>query len=193
MLRSAQTAFLGLMPQTSNRTADTSLALVSPRSLRPFIAENFQPFVDAVEPISDTRQPALDGFEPLADVVTLGLAVAGFCGWWVPAQQRCEIPGRPVQRDRERFERARTAPALHGVVLQLPNDRLRNLRAIGQIALTHSQFVNALRDRFRDPGQSYTTFASALHLRADVSAPRDDQPKPTHSIAEISELSNCMR
>jgi hypothetical protein len=63
---------------------------------------------------------------------------------------RSEMAWMPVERNGERFKRATAAAALHGVVLDLADNCLRNAGALYQVPLTQVQFRQAFVDRPSD-------------------------------------------
>jgi hypothetical protein len=86
----------------------------------------------------DRAQVRLDRGEPLND--RQGRR-AGVVGWIVAGQHGVQVARVPAERDGEGFQGPGAAASLRGVVLQLAHDRLRDVCALGEVALAHAEFV----------------------------------------------------
>jgi hypothetical protein len=107
--------------------------------------------VHLVEQIGDLAQPLVNGIQAGGD----GSAVLADhrltqLGWGAAAQDGGEVLGVPAQGDRERFEGPGAASPLDGVVLEFAHDRLRDVRALRELALAPSEFVHAFCDGVGD-------------------------------------------
>ncbi len=69
---------------------------------------------------------------------------------WAPIKDRVKVLRVPAKRHRKGFQGAPTAAALNGVALNFPDDRRRDMRALGKFALTPSKLSYALIDGFGD-------------------------------------------
>src|SRR5699024_3545108 len=65
-------------------------------------------------------------------------------------QNGVEVLRVPAESDRQRLQCAPTPAALDGAMLNLANDRLRNVRPFRKFALTPAELVDAPAYRLRD-------------------------------------------
>jgi hypothetical protein len=100
-----------------------------------------------VEPGLHVNQPVLDGSQVRLDRgEAAGDGIGGHrdgcarVGRALPGEHGVQVAGVPAQRDGQGFEGACATAALRGVAVQLADDRLRDVRAFGEIALTHAEF-----------------------------------------------------
>src|SRR6478609_4180985 len=71
-------------------------------------------------------------------------------GWSAATQHSDKVLGMPAKRDRQRFERSRATAPLDGVMLKFAHDRLGDVRALRELALTPPEFIHALFDGVRN-------------------------------------------
>jgi hypothetical protein len=100
-----------------------------------------------VEPELQIDQSFLDGAQMRFDRgqvaredVRRGMDVRPRVRWFPAVEHRVQMAGMPPQGYGQRLQRARTPSPLRRVVLQLTHDRLRYVRPLGEISLSHADF-----------------------------------------------------
>lgn len=119
--------------------------------------------------VGDVGQALLDVVQAGPEAVR-GIGHRLVCGWrGSVVQQRFQVRRVQAERGRQGLQGSRAAAAFHGVVLDLADDRLRDVRALRQFALTQPSSLTRWLIAFATAAQSSDTYSSALRLGAEIS------------------------
>ena len=105
--------------------------------------EVVEPFGDLFHALLERVQSGPDGVRAVRD------RFVDF-GWISALQQEKQVLGVPAERGGQLLQRAGAAFALHDVVLDLADDRLRDVRALRELPLSPAELVHALVDGLGD-------------------------------------------
>jgi hypothetical protein len=116
-----------------------------------------EPGLDVNQPVFDRSKVRFDRREAAGDGVRGHRYGCVRVGRVLPGEHGVQVAGVPAQRDGQGFEGAGAAATLRGVAVQLPDDRLRDVSALGEIALTLPSSVNRRSIAFATAAQSSDT------------------------------------
>ncbi|WP_416309392.1 hypothetical protein [Saccharopolyspora sp. NFXS83] len=132
-----------MIPDEINGMENTT-ATNSPLPVRTdILGHRSQVGLQVVQALGDLGQAVFDGVQPGRQRVTAA-GVFGLLRWRAPVQHGVQVLRMPPEGGGQGLQRSRAPPALHRVVLDLPDDRLRDARSVREFPLAPSERVDAL-------------------------------------------------